>query len=187
MGRKSSKNLVWLDLEMTGLDVETEVIIEIATIVTDGDLNVLEEGPAMAIHQDEAILSRMDDWNKKQHTGSGLRRRVKESRITVPEAEQATLKFIKKHCPPHAAPLCGNSISHDRKFLAKYMKTLHDYLHYRNIDVTSIKELIGRWYPNGAKLPKKSDLHLALTDVRESIEELKFYRKHYFIANNHHP
>jgi len=186
MRRKSSKNLVWLDLEMTGLDVETEVIIEIATIVTDKDLNILEEGPARVIHQGEAILSRMDDWNKKQHGASGLWRRVEESRVTVSEAEQETLHFVKKHCPPHAAPLCGNTISHDRKFLAKYMKTLHDYLHYRNVDVTSIKELIARWYPDGVKLPKKSDVHLALTDVRESIEELKFYRKHYFIANNHH-
>lgn len=169
---------------MTGLDVDTEVIIEIATIVTDGTLNVLEEGPSLAIYQDTEILSRMDDWNTKQHAASGLTKRVKESRIITADAENQTLQFIKQYCPKKTAPLCGNSINHDRKFLAKYMKKLHDYLHYRNVDVTSIKELVTRWYPNGIKIPKKSDTHLALTDVRESIEELKFYRQHFFIAEN---
>ena len=169
---------------MTGLDVETEVIIEIATIVTDGILNVLEEGPSIVINQDTELLERMDDWNRKQHAASGLTQRVKESSITTTEAESETLKFIKQYCLPKTAPLCGNSISQDRKFLAKYMKELHDYLHYRNIDVTSIKELVTRWYPNGIKLPKKSDMHLALTDVKESIEELKFYRQHFFIDGN---
>ena len=187
MGKKSSKNLVWLDLEMTGLDVETEVIIEIATIVTDSRLNVLEEGPSIVINQDSEILDQMDNWNTKQHTTSGLLERVKESPVTLTEAENETLKFIKQYCPPKTSPLCGNSISHDRKFLAKYMKELHGYFHYRNIDVTSIKELVIRWYPNGIKIPKKSDTHLALIDVRESIEELKFYRKNFFIDCNQTP
>lgn len=170
---------------MTGLDVDVEVIIEIATIITDGDLNVLEEGPSLVIHQDDEILGRMDDWNKKHHGASGLIGLVKQSRVTVPEAERQTLDFIRQYCSPDTAPLCGNSIGQDRKFLDKYMKELAGYLHYRNIDVTSIKELVNRWYSEGPQSPKKSDAHLALTDIRESIAELKFYREHFFIGGNH--
>ena len=175
--------MVWLDLEMTGLDPDLEVIIEIASLVTDHDLNVLAEGPYLAIHQSDEILGRMDAWNQKHHNASGLVERVRKSRVTTEEASRQTLKFIKQYCPENTAPLCGNSITQDRKFLAKYMDELHEYLHYRSVDVTSIKELVRRWYPDGPKLPKKSDSHMALTDVRESLSELVFYRKEYFITN----
>lgn len=169
-----------MDLEMTGLDPEKELIIEIATLVTDGELNILEEGPCLAIKQSNAILSRMDAWNTTTHQASGLTDRVMKSKITLADAEKATLDFIKKHCLPEKSPLCGNSIGQDRRFLVKYMRELSDYLHYRSVDVTTIKELVKRWYPNGPKFPKKSGVHLASVDVRESLEELKFYRKHYF-------
>jgi oligoribonuclease len=180
MKKRSSNNLVWIDLEMTGLDPEKERIIEIATLVTDGDLNILAEGPCMAVHQSNEMLKLMDDWNTKHHTASGLTQRVKESTITDAEAEQKTMDFIRQFCQPQVAPLCGNSISQDRRFLVKYMRGLHDYMHYRSIDVTTIKELIKRWYPNGPKFAKKSQAHRADIDIRESLEELKFYRKHYF-------
>ncbi len=180
MNQQSPNNLIWMDLEMTGLDPEIETIIEIATIVTDGDLNILEEGPCLAIHQNDEILNRMDEWNTQHHTASGLVERVRKSTITLKEAEKSTLEFIKQYCPANTTPLCGNSISHDRRFLVKYMRNLNDYLHYRNIDVTSIKEVVRRWFPNGPKFPKKSQVHLASVDVRESLEELVFYRKHYF-------
>ncbi len=180
MRKQSSNNLVWMDLEMTGLDPEKELIIEIATLVTDGKLNILEEGPCLAIKQSNAILSRMDAWNTSTHQASGLTDRVMKSKITPADAETATLDFIKQHCPPETSPLCGNSIGQDRRFLVKYMRGLHDYLHYRSVDVTTIKELVKRWYPKGPKFPKKSGAHLASIDVRESLEELIFYRKHYF-------
>ncbi|MCH7623566.1 MAG: oligoribonuclease [Nitrospinae bacterium] len=180
MRKQSSNNLVWMDLEMTGLDPEKELIIEIATLVTDGELNILEEGPCLVIKQSNAILSRMDAWNTSTHQASGLTDRVMKSKITPAGAETATLDFIKQHCPPETSPLCGNSIGQDRRFLVKYMRELHDYLHYRSVDVTTIKELVKRWYPKGPKFPKKSGAHLASIDVRESLEELIFYRKHYF-------
>jgi oligoribonuclease len=183
MDKQSKLNLVWMDLEMTGLDPDMEVIIEISSLVTDFDLNILAEGPDLAIHQGDNILARMDDWNQKHHTASGLIERVRKSRITVAEAERQTLEFIKQYCPENTSPLCGNSIAHDRRFLSKYMGKLYDYLHYRSIDVTSIKELTCRWYPDGPKPPKKSESHKASIDVRESLEELIFYRKHYFTSN----
>ncbi|VAX17474.1 3'-to-5' oligoribonuclease (orn) [hydrothermal vent metagenome] len=179
MGKKSSHNMVWMDLEMTGLDPEKELIIEIATLVTDGELNILEEGPSLAIKQSNAILSRMDAWNTTTHQASGLTERVMHSKISCQDAETATLDFIKQYCPPETTPLCGNSIGQDRRFLVKYMPELHDYLHYRSVDVTTIKELVKRWYPKGPKFPKKSGVHKASIDVRESLEELIFYRKHY--------
>ena len=182
MARKSKYNLVWMDLEMTGLNAEKEVIIEVATLITDSELNVLEEGPCIAIHQRDEILDKMDDWNTKHHNASGLVKRVRESLIDQKEAEKRTLEFIKKYCPKGTSPLCGNSINQDRKFLAKYMIDLHDHLHYRSIDVTSVKELVNRWYPDGQKFPKKSNEHMALTDIRESLKELIFYRQHYFIG-----
>lgn len=185
MAKQNPKNLAWMDLEMTGLDPDTETILEIAVIITDGELNVIEEGPSLVIHQEDEILNRMDEWNRKQHSASGLIRQVKDSQLTLAGAEEQILAFIKYYCPPHVAPLCGNSIGQDRKFLYKYMRQLHDYLHYRNIDVTSIKELVSRWYPNGPKPPKKGDSHMALKDVRESVEELIFYRQNYFIPVNH--
>lgn len=181
------ENLVWIDLEMTGLDYETESIIEIATIITDKHLNVLAEGPNLVIHQPDELLNRMDEWNTQHHTASGLVDRVRNSKIGLSEAERATLDFIKQYVPYKTSPLCGNSIHQDRKFLEKYMKELCDFLHYRTIDVTSIKEVVKRWYPKGPKVPKKSDAHLALIDIRESIDELAFYREHYFIGNGNPP
>ena len=183
MDKQSALNMVWMDLEMTGLDPDLEVIIEIASLVTDYDLNILAEGPCLAIHQNDEILARMDAWNQKHHNASGLVERVRKSKITNDEASRQTLEFIKQYCPENTAPLCGNSISQDRKFLCKYMNELHNYLHYSSVDVTSIKELVRRWYPNGPKLPRKSDSHMALTDVRESLSELIFYRKEYFTSN----
>ena len=184
MSKQSPNNLVWMDLEMTGLDPDKELIIEIATLITDSDLNILETGPCLAINQSNAILSRMDAWNTTTHQASGLTTKVMESKITDAEAEQATLDFIKQYCPPQTSPLCGNSIGQDRRFLIKYMRKLHDYFHYRSIDVTSVKEMVKRWYPKGPKFPKKSQVHSAEIDVRESLEELKFYRKHYFSRNS---
>ena len=181
MSQQDPYNLVWMDLEMTGLEPDTEAIIEIATIITDSHLNIIEEGPALAVHQDDEILNRMDEWNQKTHSASGLIQKVKDSKITVEGAEKATLDFIKKYVPYKAAPLCGNSVGQDRRFLYKFMPKLSEYLHYRNVDVTSIKEVIRRWYPSGRKLPKKSDEHKALIDIQESIEELIFYRDHFFI------
>lgn len=174
-------NLVWMDLEMTGLDPDKEVIIEIATIITDSDLNIVAEGPCLVINQDDEILELMDEWNQRTHSASGLIQKVKQSTLSVEEAERITLDFIKQYVPYKSSPLCGNSVQQDRRFLDRYMKDLTDYLHYRNIDVTTIKEVIRRWYPNGAKLPKKSDAHMALIDVRESIKELIYYRNHYFV------
>jgi oligoribonuclease len=183
MSSRSPKNLIWLDLEMTGLNVEKESIIEIATIATDPELNVLEEGPCLVIHQENELLDKMDDWNKKHHGASGLVDKIKRSQISEEEAEWQTLEFVRKYGVENQTLLCGNTIGHDRKFLLKYMKKLHNFFHYRSVDVTSVKELVLRWYPKGPKLPKKNEAHQALTDIRESIEELKFYRKHYFIPS----
>ena len=183
MSNQSPNNLVWMDLEMTGLDPDKELIIEIATLVTDSDLNILEEGPCLAIKQSNAVLSRMDAWNTTTHGASGLTNKVMQSTISDSEAGKTTLDFIKQYCPPQTSPLCGNSIGQDRRFLIKYMPELHDYFHYRSIDVTSIKEVIKRWFPKGPKFPKKSSVHSANIDVKESLEELIFYRKHYFSLN----
>ena len=181
MSQQDPNNLVWMDLEMTGLEPDIEVIIEIATIITDSHLNIIEEGPALVIHQDDAILGRMDEWNQKTHSASGLIQKVKDSKMTIEKGEQITLDFIKKYVPYKTSPLCGNTVGQDRRFLYKYMPRLSEYLHYRNIDVTSVKEVVRRWYPNGRKMPKKSEEHKALIDIQESIEELIFYRDHFFI------
>ena len=182
MAKKSKYNLVWMDCEMTGLDVEKEVLIEIATLITDSELNILEEGPCIAVHQRDELLEKMDEWNTKHHNASGLVKRVRESLINEVEAEKRTLDFIKKYCPKGISPLCGNSIHQDRKFLHKYMPEMQDYFHYRSIDVTSIKELVSRLYPNGPKFPKKSQEHVAMIDIRESLQELIFYRENYFLG-----
>ena len=174
------KNLVWLDLEMTGLDPDKEEIIEIATVITDSDLNVIAEGPDLVIHQKLELLKSMDEWNKKQHTKSGLLEKVKKSKVTVQEAEEKTVAFIKQYCPPKTSPLCGNSIHHDRRFIIKYMPALNDYLHYRHIDVTTVKALAQRWYTKPRSYPKKQENHRALVDVQESIQELKYLREHFF-------
>lgn len=173
-------NLIWLDLEMTGLNTEQDYIIEIATIVTDSQLNILAEGPVYAIHQSEDILAKMDNWNVRQHTGSGLVERVKNSTINEEDAEAATLEFLMQHVPPGKSPMCGNSICQDRRFLYRHMPKLEQYFHYRNLDVSSIKELAMRWVPALTKGLKKESRHLALDDIRDSIAELRYYREHFF-------
>lgn len=178
--KKHKDNLVWIDMEMTGLNPEKEGIIEIAVIVTDKDLNILEEGPDIVIRQPLKLLKAMDNWNQKQHAKSGLLEQVKKSKVTVRKAEKLTLEFIKKLCVPGKTSLCGNAVYHDRRFIIKYMPKLNEFLHYRLVDVSTIKELVRRWYPKGKEAPEKSKDHRALSDIRESIEELKFYRKHFF-------
>ncbi|MDA1074577.1 MAG: oligoribonuclease [Proteobacteria bacterium] len=171
-------NLVWMDLEMTGLDPEVDVIIEMATLVTDSDLNLLAEGPTLAIRQPEHVLAGMDDWNQKHHSESGLLDRVRKEGVEPSEAQAQTLAFIQNHTEANTAPLCGNTIWQDRRFLCRYMPVLEGYLHYRNIDVSSIKELARRWRPD-LKMAKVG-AHTALADIMESIEELRFYREHFF-------
>jgi len=175
----STDNLVWMDLEMTGLDPDVESIIEIATIVTDGKLNIIAEGPSLVIHQADDILGRMDEWNTKHHGESGLVDKVRASKLTMADAEKQTLDFIKQHVAEGTSPLCGNSIHQDRRFLVREMPTLEAYVHYRNIDVSTIKELGRRWYPK-LKAPIKRPEHQALSDVRESIKELIYYRRNLF-------
>jgi len=172
-------NLVWMDLEMTGLDPEAHVIIEMATIITDSDLNILGEGPVLAVSQLHAKLAAMDEWNTTHHTKSGLVERVRTSSVPEREAEAQTLAFIESYVEKHASPLCGNTIWQDRRFLARYMPTLEGYLHYRNIDVSSIKELVARWRPDLLQGFSKTNRHTALADIHESIEELKYYREHF--------
>jgi oligoribonuclease len=175
-------NLIWIDLEMTGLDTQTDAIIEIATIITDGELNILEEGPVLAIHQTDEVLNKMDEWNTNQHTKSGLVDRVRNSAVNETLAQQATLDFIDKYVPAKASPMCGNSICQDRRFLARCMPELEEYFHYRNLDVSTLKELTRRWAPNVFKGYTKDAAHLALDDIRESIAELKYYREHFIKA-----
>ena len=177
MGR-SAENLVWLDMEMTGLDPELCVPIEITTIVTDSELNILAEGPNLVIHQPQAALDAMDEWNTKHHGSSGLTRAVQESKISCAEAERLTLEFVKQWTYQGRAPLCGNSIGQERRFLRRYMSELEAYLHYRVIDTSSIKELARRWY--GESGPQKGQAHRALDDIRESIAELAHYRETVF-------
>jgi oligoribonuclease len=171
--------LVWIDLEMSGLDPDTCQILEIAAIVTDGDLNVLAEGPDLVIHQPDAVLEAMDEWCTRQHGQSGLTAAVKASAVALAEAEAQVLELVRSLCPAGKSPLCGNSIGHDRRFLIRYMPALAAHLSYRNIDVSSIKELVRRWYPALAAPPKR-ETHRALDDIRESIAELRFYREHVF-------
>ncbi len=172
-------NFVWIDLEMTGLDPDKEVIIEIATIITDSQLNILAEGPDLVLHQPEIYLTRMDDWNRNQHSKSGLINDVRQSMISLEEAESQTLDFIKQYGEVKQNPLCGNAVHHDRRFLIKYMPRIHEFLHYRHVDVSAIKTLVAKWYPKQKEV-KKSTSHRALADIRESIEELKYYRQFYF-------
>ncbi|HLA74578.1 MAG TPA: oligoribonuclease [Gammaproteobacteria bacterium] len=177
---QNPNNLIWIDLEMTGLNTEVDQIIEIATIVTDSELNILEEGPVLAIHQNNAILDSMDNWNTQQHGKSGLTERVKMSLVNEIEAEQRTLEFLAKYVPRNKSPMCGNSICQDRRFLHRCMPDLEKYFHYRNLDVSTIKELAKRWAPAMADGFAKTPTHLALDDVRDSIRELKYYREHFF-------
>jgi oligoribonuclease len=172
--------LIWLDLEMTGLDPEKHVIIEIGCVITDSELNVMAEGPSFAVHQPEEELAKMDEWCVTHHGKSGLTARVRASKVSPAQAEQETLAFLKKHCPARQSPLCGNSISQDRRFLNKYMPELEAYFHYRNVDVSSIKELVKRWYPPTLQAPEKRKTHNVVDDIRESIEELRHYRNTIF-------
>ena len=174
----SEDNLIWIDLEMTGLDPQNDQIIEIATIVTDSALNELAEGPVMAIHQPAAILAGMDDWNTRQHGKSGLIERVKASVMTVAAAERKTLEFLEQWVPNGTSPMCGNSICQDRRFMARLMPALEGYFHYRNLDVSTLKELARRWAPQTYAGFEKDSSHLALADIRDSIAELRHYREH---------
>ncbi|HGO5814509.1 TPA: oligoribonuclease [Mannheimia haemolytica] len=176
---QNEQNLIWIDLEMTGLDPEKERIIEIATIVTDKDLNILAEGPVLAVHQTDELLAKMSDWCVKTHTANGLIERVKGSKLTERAAELQTLDFLKRWVPKGASPICGNSIAQDKRFLYKYMPDLADYFHYRHLDVSTLKELARRWRPEILGQFSKGNTHLALDDIRESINELKFYREHF--------
>ncbi len=172
-------NLIWIDLEMTGLDPDRDAILEIATVVTDKDLNVLATGPVLAIHQPEERLAAMDKWNQDHHGASGLIDRVRRSQVREREAERLTLEFLKRWVPPGESPMCGNSICQDRRFLARWMPDLEAYFHYRNLDVSTLKELVRRWAPDLKEGFKKKNAHEALADILESIEELKYYRKHF--------
>jgi len=176
---QDSSHLIWVDLEMTGLDPDNDLIIEIATIVTDKNLNVLAQGPVLAVHQSDAALAAMDDWNQQHHGQSGLIKRVKASTINDAEAERQTLAFLKQWVPENTSPMCGNSIGQDRRFLYRYMPKLEAYFHYRNIDVSTIKELAARWAPHVKDGFKKQSSHQALDDIIESIEELRYYREHF--------
>lgn len=176
---QDANNLIWIDLEMTGLDTQNDYIIEIATVVTDAQLNIVAEGPVLAIHQSDEIMNAMDEWNTKQHAKSGLTQRVKDSNITEQEAEKLTIEFLQQYVPKGKSPMCGNSICQDRRFMARCMPELEAYFHYRNLDVSTLKELVTRWAPETGKGLTKNNNHLALDDIKDSIEELKYYREHF--------
>ena len=175
-----AENLIWIDLEMTGLVPERDRIIEIATLVTDKELNVIATGPELAIHQDENVLAGMDEWNVEHHTRSGLYARVQASEVGEREAEQATLEFLRRHVPERASPMCGNTICQDRRFLARYMPELEAFFHYRHVDVSTLKELARRWAPTALEGLQKESAHRALADIEESVAELRHYRAQMF-------
>jgi len=174
---KEKDNLIWLDLEMTGLDPDKDSIIEIATVVTDKHLSVLAEGPVFAVRQPEAVLAAMDEWNTRQHASSGLVKRVRQSTTTVKEAEQATLGFLRQFVDHRASPMCGNSVCQDRRFLVRQMPELAAFFHYRNLDVSTLKIIANLWVPEIAGRFEKQSTHLALADIHDSIRELRFYRE----------
>jgi oligoribonuclease len=174
------ENLVWIDMEMTGLDPETCVVMEIATIVTDKELNILGQGPVIAVHQPDEILDNMDEWCVKTHGSTGLTQRCRDSQYSVDDATNITIEFLKDYVPAGKSPLCGNTIGQDRRFLVKYMPKLEAYFHYRSIDVSTIKELTKRWKPEVLNEFTKKGVHLALDDIIESIDEMKFYREKVF-------
>lgn len=180
--KSKTTNLVWIDLEMTGLDPQKCTILEVGTVITDSALNILEVGPSIPVHHPKKVLDGMEPWSKFHHKKSGLTDACRESKISLKKAEEMTLQFVKKHCKKHTAPLCGNTIWQDRRFLVKYMPKLESYLHYRTIDVSSIKELVTRWYPADYKMPReKKQAHRAVDDVIESVEELRYYRSKVFV------
>ena len=174
------KHLIWIDLEMTGLDTLSDTIIEIATIVTDSELNILAEGPVFAIHTPDIVLNSMDDWNTRQHGQSGLIDRIRRSNVTMAQAEAETIAFLSKYVEAGRSPMCGNSICQDRRFLARQMPTLERFFHYRNLDVSTVKELAYRWRPDILSSFEKKGNHLALDDIRDSIRELRHYKEHFF-------
>lgn len=176
---QNADNLIWIDLEMTGLDPQTDLILEVATIVTDKHLNLLAEGPVLAVHQSDPVLTAMDDWNQRTHGASGLIQRVRDSVTDEATAERETLAFLRQWVPPQASPMCGNAICQDRRFLARCMPELEAYFHYRNLDVSTLKELVRRWTPDLLKGAKKESTHQALEDIRDSIHELRHYREHF--------
>ncbi|HSY52047.1 MAG TPA: oligoribonuclease [Thermoanaerobaculia bacterium] len=181
--QRSRKHLVWMDCEMTGLDPEQHVLLEIATIITDYDLNIVARGPVLAIRHGQSKLDRMDAWCRRTHGRSGLLDRVQDEGVSVAEAERQTLNFIRRYCYVRTAPLCGNSIGQDKRFLARYMPKLDAFLHYRIIDVSSIKLLVSEWYEGRYKSPQKQEAHRALSDIEESIAELDYYRKNVFVRS----
>jgi oligoribonuclease len=174
------ENLIWIDLEMTGLDPDRDRVIEIATVVTDKELTVLAEGPVLAIHQSDQVLDAMDEWNTRQHSNSGLVERVRASTVTEREAEQTTIEFLRQFVDHGTSPICGNSICQDRRFLVRHMRDLGAYFHYRNLDVSTLKILAKLWLPEVGNRFEKKSVHLALADIHDSIRELRFYREHLF-------
>ena len=179
---QSPQNLIWIDLEMTGLEPEHDVIIEMATIVTDSDLNILATGPVIAVHQSDALLAGMDEWNTRTHGESGLTQRVRDSKISTAEAEAQTIAFLEQWVPKGKSPICGNSIGQDRRFLCRYMPTLEAFFHYRNLDVSTLKILAERWAPQIKEGFQKKGTHQALDDIHESIAELQYYRERFIKA-----
>jgi oligoribonuclease len=175
--------LIWIDLEMTGLDPINDLIIEVATIVTDGELNVVAEGPVLAVHQSDEVLAGMDDWNTNTHTKTGLVERVRTSTLDEAEVERQTIAFLSEYVGKNKSPMCGNSICQDRRFLARYMPELEAYFHYRNLDVSSLKELAKRWKPRILPGFTKQNTHRALDDIRESVDELRYYRQHFLLPD----
>jgi oligoribonuclease len=175
-----NSHLIWLDLEMTGLNPDRDRVLEIATVITDSHLNIIAAGPVMAIHQPDELLEGMDEWNTRQHTKTGLLERVKASNINEEDAQAATLEFVMRYVPPNKSPMCGNSICQDRRFLYRWLPKLEQYFHYRNLDVSTVKILAQRWSPQVATGLKKESQHIALQDIYDSIEELRYYREKLF-------
>lgn len=180
MSIDKQQTLIWIDMEMTGLDPGQDRIIEVATLITDGDLNVLAEGPVLAVHQSDEVLAGMDEWNQRTHGESGLVERVRQSKLNEADVEAQTIAFLQRYAERGSSPMCGNSVHQDRRFMVKYMSSLADFFHYRNLDVSTVKELAKRWRPDVASGYKKQSSHQAMDDIRDSVDELKHYREHFF-------